>query len=67
VSAANNRSEGEVKDTEQSIGGKPVTVVAQPATLARLGTFYGYLREDVLFVVQAFDLPVAAEALATLP
>ena len=67
VASAYLADEGDVTLSEASIGGKPVTVVSQPATAARLGTYYAYTAGDVLLVVQAFDPQIAEEVLAALP
>ena len=67
VASAYGPGEGNVTVAEQAVGGKPVTVVAQPATVARLGAFYATVTGDTLLVVQAFDPNVAADALAALP
>lgn len=53
--------------SEESVAGRPVTVVNAPSAASRLGTYYVYDSHDTLIVVQAFDPQVAAEALAVLP
>jgi hypothetical protein len=53
--------------SDQRIGGRPVTVVHAPSAAARLGTFYVLAQDETLFVVQALDSEVAAEAIASLP
>lgn len=67
AASAYDPSEGEVTADEASVGGRSVTVVTQSATAARLGTFYAYLMDDVLLVVQAFDPVVADEVVSALP
>lgn len=59
--------EGDVTRDEATVGGRPVTVVTQASTAARLGTFYAYPVDDVLLVVQSFDPIVAGEVIAALP
>lgn len=56
----------DVSVDEQSVAGRTVTVVESPS-LASVGTFYVDPRDDVLFVVQAFDVEVAEEAFAAIP
>lgn len=65
--AAYDASEGDVTRDEATVGGRPVTVVTQASTAARLGTFYTYLVDDALLVVQSFDPVVADEVIAALP
>lgn len=67
VASAYDPSEGEVIRDEATIGGRSVNVVTQPTTAARLGTFYAYLIDDALLVVQSFDPLVADEVIAALP
>lgn len=67
VASAYDPSEGEVTRDEATVGGRSVTVVTQPTTAARLGTFYAYLIDDVLLVVQSFDPLLADEVIAALP
>lgn len=67
VNSAYDIAEGEVTVGDEVIAGKPVTVVLQPSSSARLGTYYAYTAEDVLFVVQVLDPVVAEEVLAALP
>ena len=65
--SAYDPTEGDVTRDEATVGGRPVTVVTQASTAARLGTFYAYLVDDVLLVVQSFDPVVAEEVIAALP
>ena len=65
--AAYDPTEGDVTRDEATVGGRPVMVVTQASTAARLGTFYAYLLDDVLLVVQSFDPLVADEVIAALP
>lgn len=65
--AAYDPTEGDVTGDEATVGGRPVMVVTQASTAARLGTFYAYLLDDVLLVVQSFDPLVADEVIAALP
>lgn len=65
--SAYDPTEGDVTRDEATVGGRPVTVVTQASTAARLGTFYAYLVDDVLLVVQSFDPVVADEVIAALP
>jgi hypothetical protein len=58
-------SDIEVADDE--IEGRAVTVVDAPSARSRLGSFYLRAVDETLFVVQAFDREVAAEALSALP
>ena len=67
VASAYDPAEGEVSRDEADAGGRSVTVVTQAASAARLGTFYAYLHDDVLLVVQAYDTVVADEVIAALP
>lgn len=67
VASAYVADEGEVTRSEGVSGAKPVTVVSQALTAARLGTYYAYAAGEVLLVVQAFDPDVADEVLAALP
>ena len=53
--------------TEEKVEGRAVTVVHAPSAAARLGTFSLLPRDETLFVVQAFDIETAREALAGLP
>lgn len=53
--------------SDQTIGGKAVTVVHAPSAASRLGTYYAYSVDSTLLVVQTFDPEVAAEAIAALP
>lgn len=67
LSSAYDVGEGEVAVSDEVVDGKPVTIVLQPSTSARLGTYYAYTAGGVLFVVQALDPAVAEEVLAALP
>ena len=58
-------SRAEVTSTE--LADEPVTAVADPATTARLGTYYLLTRDDVLIVVEAFRPEDAADMVAALP
>jgi hypothetical protein len=58
---------GDVTVGDEMLAGRTITVVDSPSTAYRLGTFYLDPRGDVLIVVQAFDLAVAVEALASVP
>jgi hypothetical protein len=53
--------------SDQTIGGRRVTVVHAPGAATRLGTFYVLAQDEILTVVQAMDSEVAAEAIASLP
>jgi len=53
--------------TEETIDGRPITVVHSPSASPRLGTFYLDSRGDALIVVQALDSDVASEVLASIP
>lgn len=53
--------------SDQTIAGRAVTAVHAPSAAARLGTFYLLPRGETLFVVQALDHDVAAEAIGSLP
>jgi len=52
---------------DETIDGRPITVVHSPSASPRLGTFYLDSRGDTLIVVQAFDSDVASEVLASVP
>ncbi|MGH2355323.1 MAG: hypothetical protein ACRDJN_27250 [Chloroflexota bacterium] len=67
LAAAYDPREGEVTQDEATIGDRSVSVVTQPETAARLGTFYVLLVNDVLLAVQSFDPVVADEVIAALP
>lgn len=67
VNSAYDVGEGEVAVSEEVIGGKSVTVVLQPSTSARIGTYYAYTAGGVLFIVQTMDPAVAEEVLPALP
>jgi len=55
-----------VSVSERTLADRTVTVVESPE-LPSVGTFYLDPRDDVLVVVQALDVEVAAEALAAVP
>lgn len=57
----------DVERSEETVGGRVVTVVHSPATAPRLGTFYLFVDAETLRVVQAFDPAVAAEAIQAMP
>jgi hypothetical protein len=67
IGSAYDRGDGDVTRDEATIGGRSVTVVMQPTTAARLGTFYAYLHDGVLIVVQAIDPAVADEVIGAMP
>lgn len=67
LTATYDPAEGDVTHSDSTVNGIPVTVVAQPTTIARLGTYYAYPYRDVLLVVQAFDPRVAEQVLQALP
>ncbi|MGH2381154.1 MAG: hypothetical protein ACRDG7_08020 [Candidatus Limnocylindria bacterium] len=67
LASAYDPREGEVARDEATVGGRSVSVVTQPETAARLGTFYVLLVDDVLLAVQSFDPVVADEVIAALP
>jgi len=56
----------EVSVSERTLVDRTVTVVESPE-LPSVGTFYLDPRDDILVVVQAFDVEVAEEALAAVP
>ena len=56
----------DVSVSERTVADRPVTVV-DSASLASVGTFYVDPRDDVLIVVQAFDVEVAEEAFTAVP
>ena len=66
VSSAYDAADGEVIREEATVGGRSVTVVSQPASAERVGTFYAYLRDDVLIAVQSIDPAVADEVIAAI-
>lgn len=67
AASAYDPEEGEVTLAAANVGGRSVTVVTQSSTAARLGTFYAYVADDALLVVQSFDPLVADEVIAALP
>jgi hypothetical protein len=67
VAAAYDPAGGTIEHADEQIAGKAVTVINQPATAGRLGTFYAYTLGDVLFVAQGFDRPTVEDGLAALP
>jgi hypothetical protein len=58
---------GTIEATEETIGGRPVTVVHSEAEAPFVGTFFITTTGDTLLVVQAMERSVAEEALAALP
>jgi hypothetical protein len=52
---------------DETIDGRPITVVHSPSASPRLGTFNLDSRGDALIVVQALDSDVASEVLASVP
>jgi hypothetical protein len=53
--------------TPTTLADEPVIAVADPATTARLGTYYLLTRDDVLIVIEAFSPDDAADMVAALP
>lgn len=53
--------------TRTQLGGEAVVTVADPAAIARLGTYYLLARDDVLIVVEAFRPQDAADMIGALP
>jgi hypothetical protein len=49
------------------IAGRKVTVINQPETANRLGTFYAFAIGDTLIVAEAFAEPVVERAFQALP
>jgi hypothetical protein len=58
---------GGAEVSELELAGEPVVAVSDPASAARLGTYYLLSRGDVLVVVQSFREADAAAAIAALP
>jgi hypothetical protein len=56
----------DVSVSEGTIAGRMVTIV-ESASLPSVGTYYLDPRDDILIVVQAFDVETATEALAAVP
>lgn len=65
--AAYDAAAGTIERSDEEIAGKAVSVINQPATAHRLGTFYAYALGDVLLVAQALDRQTAEDGLAELP
>lgn len=66
ANSAYDMADGEVTTSDVVVGGRPVTLVFQASTAARLGTYYAYTADGVIFIVQAMDPAVADEVLAAL-
>jgi len=58
---------GDVDLSSKLIAGRNVTVINQPATADRLGTFYAFGEGDTLIVAEAFAEPVMERAFQALP
>ncbi|MDQ2933914.1 MAG: hypothetical protein M3R49_02845 [Chloroflexota bacterium] len=58
---------GDVEVTSKLIAGRNVTVINQPTTAYRLGTFYAFAAGDTLIVAEAFAEPVVERAFQALP
>jgi hypothetical protein len=58
---------GEADVTSMMIAGRNVTVINQPETANRLGTFYAFAMGDTLIVAEAFAEPVVERAFQALP
>lgn len=58
---------GEVAMSSMVIAGRTVTVIDQPATRQRLGTFYAFGIGDTLIVAEAFAETVVERAFESLP
>jgi hypothetical protein len=58
---------GTIQATEETIGGRAVTVVHSEAEAPFVGTFFITTTGDTLLVVQAMERSIAEEALASLP
>jgi hypothetical protein len=58
---------GDVDLSSKLIAGRNVTVINQPATADRLGTFYAFGEGDTLIVAEAFAEPVVERAFQALP
>lgn len=67
ANAAYDPAAGEIDRSHDEIGGKAVSVINQPASAQRIGTFYAYVLGNALLVAQALDRPTAEEGLAGLP
>ena len=67
ATAAYDPAAGTVNRSQQEIGGKEVSVISQPASAERLGTFYAYALGDALLVAQTLDRPTAEECLTAMP
>ena len=60
-------SPGSITVSGQSLAGRTVTVISDPAESARIGTFYCLADGDVLIVAQVLDPAVAETAFEELP
>ena len=60
-------STGEIEVSQETVGGRAVTVVHSDGEAAFVGTFYATTLGDTLLVVQAMERSIAEEALAALP
>jgi len=58
---------GKAAVSSKTIAGREVTVINQPETANRLGTFYAFGIGDTLIVAEAFAEPVVERALQALP
>lgn len=67
ATAAYDPAAGTVNRTQEEVGGKAVSVINQPISAQRIGTFYAYVLGDALLVAQTLDRPTAEECLAAMP
>ena len=58
---------GKAEVSAKTIAGRSVTVINQPETANRLGTFYAFAVGDTLIVAEAFAEPVVERAFQALP
>ncbi|HYM52528.1 MAG TPA: hypothetical protein VEW45_03470 [Candidatus Dormibacteraeota bacterium] len=67
VAAAYDPAAGTIDRSDEEIADHSVTVINQPATAGRLGTFYAYTLGDALLVAQGFDRQTVEDGLGALP
>lgn len=58
---------GQAEVSSKMIAGREVTIINQPETAIRLGTFYAFGIGDTLIVAEAFAEPVVERAFQALP
>lgn len=67
ATAAYDPAAGMTDRSQEQIGDREVSVISQPASAQRIGTFYACLLGEALLVAQTLDRPTAQECLAAMP